>query len=417
MGVKPSVEITDDDRANRLYRIEQQAGNKSEALREAIDMRGDSWFLEQAEKLELEPKELWERMKENFGDGYTLVPKEEASEIMVRRREYESLQGLHGQPIDPNREDHWPSIVRERNKYRIPVIEGHLLYQVVNEQKKRFSEDEIAEVIRRAGFTQDERGVKRYIDTMVAQEILVASPSHDTAMKRYEERARVNALDTDLSKEVDSLEDATRKQREKYSLENVMYRTYSKYQSESGYYISRDVYVMDCLDILAEMLNKQASFAPTSDDRYQLSGDRPAKMTKKAVSKANHTVINGIITCLENRTALSDDVITSMRNVAVMAHRKNPEWVDEWVEARTTAEDYIENPMQSEDEKQAEKMLRDGMDAATARRQLGVGKDADEEEVKSAFREKAKETHPDVSDSPDERKFKLIVAARDALLV
>ena len=47
---------------------------------------------------------------------------------------------------------------------------------------------------------------------------------------------------------------------------------------------------------------------------------------------------------------------------------------------------------------------------------LGVDRDADEEEIKRAFREKAAQYHPDVSDDPDaDEKFKRIQKARDVL--
>ncbi|MFB6103744.1 MAG: molecular chaperone DnaJ [Halobacteriaceae archaeon] len=47
---------------------------------------------------------------------------------------------------------------------------------------------------------------------------------------------------------------------------------------------------------------------------------------------------------------------------------------------------------------------------------LGVGRDADEEEINRAFREKASQYHPDVSDEPDaEEKFKKIKKAKEVL--
>ncbi|MFB6132080.1 MAG: molecular chaperone DnaJ [Halanaeroarchaeum sp.] len=47
---------------------------------------------------------------------------------------------------------------------------------------------------------------------------------------------------------------------------------------------------------------------------------------------------------------------------------------------------------------------------------LGVSRDADEDEIKRAFRKKASQYHPDVSDEPDaEEKFKKIQKARDVL--
>lgn len=47
---------------------------------------------------------------------------------------------------------------------------------------------------------------------------------------------------------------------------------------------------------------------------------------------------------------------------------------------------------------------------------LGVGRDASEEEIKQAYRDKATEYHPDVSDDPDaEEKFKLLQKAKDVL--
>jgi len=47
---------------------------------------------------------------------------------------------------------------------------------------------------------------------------------------------------------------------------------------------------------------------------------------------------------------------------------------------------------------------------------LGVGRDADEDEIKEAYREKAREYHPDVSDEPDaEEKFKKAKKAKEVL--
>jgi molecular chaperone DnaJ len=47
---------------------------------------------------------------------------------------------------------------------------------------------------------------------------------------------------------------------------------------------------------------------------------------------------------------------------------------------------------------------------------LGVSRDADEDEIKSAFREKAAEYHPDVSDDPDaEEKFRKAKKAKEVL--
>ena len=47
---------------------------------------------------------------------------------------------------------------------------------------------------------------------------------------------------------------------------------------------------------------------------------------------------------------------------------------------------------------------------------LGVSKDATEEEIQQAFRTKAAEYHPDVSDDPDaEEKFKKIKKAKEVL--
>ena len=47
---------------------------------------------------------------------------------------------------------------------------------------------------------------------------------------------------------------------------------------------------------------------------------------------------------------------------------------------------------------------------------LGVGRDASEEEIKRAYREKATEYHPDVSDDPDaEEKFKEVKKAHEVL--
>src|SRR6056297_1893568 len=47
---------------------------------------------------------------------------------------------------------------------------------------------------------------------------------------------------------------------------------------------------------------------------------------------------------------------------------------------------------------------------------LGVSRDADEDEIKSAYRQKATEYHPDVSDDPDaEEKFKKLQKAKEVL--
>jgi molecular chaperone DnaJ len=47
---------------------------------------------------------------------------------------------------------------------------------------------------------------------------------------------------------------------------------------------------------------------------------------------------------------------------------------------------------------------------------LGVDRDASEEEIKEAYREKAREYHPDVSDAPDaEEKFKKVKKAKEVL--
>ena len=48
---------------------------------------------------------------------------------------------------------------------------------------------------------------------------------------------------------------------------------------------------------------------------------------------------------------------------------------------------------------------------------LGVSRDADEDEIKQAYRKKASEYHPDVSDDPDaEEKFKRAKKAKEVLL-
>ena len=48
---------------------------------------------------------------------------------------------------------------------------------------------------------------------------------------------------------------------------------------------------------------------------------------------------------------------------------------------------------------------------------LGVAEDADREAIKDAYRERAKEAHPDVSDAADAtREFKRLTVARDTLL-
>ena len=48
---------------------------------------------------------------------------------------------------------------------------------------------------------------------------------------------------------------------------------------------------------------------------------------------------------------------------------------------------------------------------------LGVDRDASEDEIKRAFRQKASEYHPDVSDDPNaEEKFKRIQEAKEVLL-
>jgi molecular chaperone DnaJ len=47
---------------------------------------------------------------------------------------------------------------------------------------------------------------------------------------------------------------------------------------------------------------------------------------------------------------------------------------------------------------------------------LGVGRDASDDEIKKAFRRRARETHPDVNDAPDaEAQFKMINEAYDVL--
>jgi len=47
---------------------------------------------------------------------------------------------------------------------------------------------------------------------------------------------------------------------------------------------------------------------------------------------------------------------------------------------------------------------------------LGVSRDADEDEIQEAYREKAREYHPDVSDEPDaEEKFKKVKKAKEVL--
>ncbi|MFB6177547.1 MAG: DnaJ domain-containing protein, partial [Halobaculum sp.] len=47
---------------------------------------------------------------------------------------------------------------------------------------------------------------------------------------------------------------------------------------------------------------------------------------------------------------------------------------------------------------------------------LGVSRDASEEEIKQAYRQKATEYHPDVSDDPDaEEKFKKVKKAKEVL--
>lgn len=48
--------------------------------------------------------------------------------------------------------------------------------------------------------------------------------------------------------------------------------------------------------------------------------------------------------------------------------------------------------------------------------ELGVGVDADTEDIRRAYREHVKDTHPDVSDSPDAtRSFRRLTTARDVL--
>ncbi len=47
---------------------------------------------------------------------------------------------------------------------------------------------------------------------------------------------------------------------------------------------------------------------------------------------------------------------------------------------------------------------------------LGVSRDADEDEIQQAYREKVREYHPDVSDEPDaEEKFKKAKKAKEVL--
>src|SRR5919205_2012035 len=47
---------------------------------------------------------------------------------------------------------------------------------------------------------------------------------------------------------------------------------------------------------------------------------------------------------------------------------------------------------------------------------LGVGRDADEQEIKRAFRKLARELHPDVSDAPDaEERFREVAEAYQVL--
>ncbi|MFB6073624.1 MAG: DnaJ domain-containing protein [Haloarculaceae archaeon] len=55
--------------------------------------------------------------------------------------------------------------------------------------------------------------------------------------------------------------------------------------------------------------------------------------------------------------------------------------------------------------------------AATFYAALGVTREADEETIRRAYRERAKACHPDVSDDPDARaQFKRLTTARDVLL-
>ena len=50
-------------------------------------------------------------------------------------------------------------------------------------------------------------------------------------------------------------------------------------------------------------------------------------------------------------------------------------------------------------------------------RVLGIETDADRETIQRAYREHVKETHPDVSDSPDAaERFKRLTTARDVLV-
>ena len=443
MGYSARFNLSEQDRRDELNRLANECGSKSAAMRELLDAASawrDSDIVADDETVPEAMQRVLESdtgivtcdaessavpdvqdVPEDERDVYENLPAE------VHNAEWAELGFTHDVPIPMDAVHD----VKQSQTERLPALRGHLNYMATVDKKIEYDREELARVMH-AMFSASDRSVTNYLKRAGEEGVLYPMPSNDPDVwgrnAKQEWRASVAASAAELNLEPDSISEIpSKKVRNTYgdaSTRDLLKprNFYNWFQgNEKGvhawpdYMLTAEQYreqVWEFINSVTRELVEMDSSVTRLDEngpRFQ-SGD---------YSRAWAELLRRIINSQTFANAFSDEEQETALEAVNYAWVASMNSGDEKTEAQALmVEKLVEmESLLSENRSVDASEVDADMSPQEASGVLDVAVGASEDSVMDAFRRKALEEHPDVSDRDDaEARIKAVKEAKKVLL-